>query len=81
MKVKKRVLCFGNPYLDMDNRVFEILNELKIPNFEFIKCESFTDILNYKDEKEIIIIDTVKNIKKPIKKRKHPNPAPPASAL
>lgn len=42
----------------------EISEKLKIPGFEFIKCESFNDIdLN---EKNLTILDVVEGIDKPI---------------
>lgn len=67
----REVLCFGNPYLDIDNSVFRVIKGLKAEGFKFIKCGFFTELLKHAEDgreelKELIILDTVKGITKPI---------------
>lgn len=59
----KKVLVFGNPLIEKDNLAIKISEELSIPGVEFIKCESFSSLLNFKGE-ELIILDVVENLKK-----------------
>lgn len=59
----KQVYCFGNEFVEGDSLAKQIADKLKIEGFEFIKCDS-PDILL--DKKDILIMDVVKGIKKPI---------------
>jgi hypothetical protein len=59
------VLCFGNPYLEIDNKVVNLVDSLEIEGVEFIKCRNPDDILNYLD-KDFIILDVAKGIKEPV---------------
>jgi hypothetical protein len=61
----KYVLCFGNPYLEIDNKVVNLVDSLDISGVEFIKCRNPDDILNYLD-KDFIILDVAKGIKEAV---------------
>lgn len=61
----KYVLCFGNPYLEIDNKVVNVVDSLNISGVEFVKCKNPDDILSYLDE-EFVILDVAKGIKKPV---------------
>ncbi len=61
----KYVLCFGNPYLEIDNKVVNVVDSLDISGVKFIKCKNPDDILNYLD-KDFIILDVAKGIKEPV---------------
>ncbi len=56
------VLCFGNPYLSEDNLAVELARELNIKGYDFRILTNPDDILTYKDQKEIIIMDVFNNI-------------------
>ena len=62
----KKIYCFGNPLLEEDNLALQIADEMdgKLKGIEFVKCTG-PDFLLGLDEKEIIIMDAVKGIKKP----------------
>ncbi|MEE9525519.1 MAG: hypothetical protein V3V78_02830 [Candidatus Woesearchaeota archaeon] len=57
----KKILCFGNEFLKQDSLAKELADELEIPNYKFIKCNSVNDILESKGD--LIIMDVVKDIK------------------
>jgi len=61
----KYVLCFGNPYLEIDNKVVNLVDSFKIENFKFVKCKNPDEILNYLEE-DFIIFDVAKGIKEPV---------------
>jgi hypothetical protein len=61
----KYVLCFGNPYLKLDNKVVNLVDSLDIPGVEFIKCKNPDDVLSYLD-KDFVILDVAKGIKEPV---------------
>jgi len=61
----KKVLVFGNPYVEEDSLAIKISKDLKINGFEFIICSSINDIMNLQEE-NLIILDVVENIKKTI---------------
>ncbi len=54
-----KLLVFGNPYLNEDNLALIIADNLQ-RDFEFTRCTSPDEILNFLGE-EIIILDVVKN--------------------
>jgi len=64
-KMKVVVLCFGNEFVDIDRLPIILYKELKgkIPNVEFVNCESPNEILDYSDYDKIFILDVVKGIK------------------
>jgi len=64
-KMKVVVLCFGNEFVDIDRLPIILYKELKgkIPNIEFVNCESPNEILDYSDYDKIFILDVVKGIK------------------
>jgi len=63
--MKVVVLCFGNEFVDIDRLPIILYKELKgkIPNVEFVNCESPNEILDYSDYDKIFILDVVKGIK------------------
>ena len=61
----KYVLCFGNPYLEIDNKAVNVVDTLSIDGVKFIKCKNPDDILNYLN-KDFIILDVAKGIKEPV---------------
>jgi hypothetical protein len=61
----KYVLCFGNPYLEIDNKVVNVVDSLGIEGVKFVKCRNPDDILNYLD-KDFMILDVAKGIKEPV---------------
>ncbi|MFW6285721.1 MAG: hypothetical protein ACOC16_00960 [Nanoarchaeota archaeon] len=58
----RKVFCFGNEYFDGDEIAKELSKKIKNSDFEFIIAQSPTEILNI--EKELIILDVAKGIKK-----------------
>ena len=56
------VLCFGNPYMGEDNIAVELARELNIKGYEFRILTNPDDILLYKDQETIIILDVFNNI-------------------
>jgi len=56
------VLCFGNPYVDEDNLAVEIAQEIKIDGVEFKILQNPDDILNYKDQDKLFILDVFRNL-------------------
>ncbi len=56
------VLVFGNPYMEEDNLALEIAQELNVPGFNFKILQNPDEILNYKNENKIIIMDVFRNI-------------------
>ena len=56
------VLCFGNPYVDEDNLAVEIAQEIKIDGVEFKILQNPDDILNYKDQDQLFILDVFRNL-------------------
>jgi len=63
--MKVVILCFGNEFVDMDKLPLTLCKELKdkIPNIDFVSCESPNEILDYSDYDKIFILDVVKGIK------------------
>ena len=63
-KMKTVVLCFGNEFVEMDKLPIVLYKELKdkIPDVEFILCESLNEILDYSNHERVFILDTVKGI-------------------
>ena len=59
----KKLYVFGNEYLEGDNFALKISKSLK--SHEIVYCTSPDDLLSA-DEKEIVILDVVKGIKKTI---------------
>ncbi len=59
----KKLYVFGNEFLEEDKFAREVSTYLN--NFEIVNCRSPDDLLD-SDEKEILILDVVKGIKKPI---------------
>ena len=60
---KKRILCFGNPYVKEDNAVFWVVKDLKSQDFEFVFCSQPEQVLL---EKRPILLDVVSGIKEPV---------------
>lgn len=56
------VLCFGNPYLSEDNMAVQIAQELTVAGFEFKILQNPDEVLNYKENPRIFILDVFKNI-------------------
>jgi len=56
------VLCFGNPYLTQDSLAVELARELDIKGYDFKILTNPDDILTYKDQEKIFIIDVFNNI-------------------
>ncbi|UCC91202.1 MAG: hypothetical protein JSV39_02695 [Candidatus Aenigmatarchaeota archaeon] len=65
--MKKTILCFGSE-TEGDELAWEIGKELegKIPGTDFIKCESPFEVREYLCKENILIIDVVKGIEKPM---------------
>ena len=63
--MKTIVLCFGNEFVEMDRLPIILYRELrnKIPNVDFVLCESLNEILDYLNYERVFILDTVKGIK------------------
>ena len=63
--MKTIVLCFGNEFIEMDRLPIILYRELrgKIPNVDFVICESLNEILDYLNYERVFILDTVKGIK------------------
>ena len=61
MPSKKKVLCFGNEYINEDSLAKKIVKELKIPGVEFILCNGAGDILEH-DLKDVYIMDVMSGI-------------------
>jgi len=63
--MKTIVLCFGNEFVEMDRLSIILYRELKgkIPNVNFVLCESLNEILDYLNYESVFILDTVKGIK------------------
>ena len=59
----KKILVFGNPYLEEDNLAVKIGKTLNIPGFEVEHCSNPDDLLNYELE-NVIILDVAKGIGK-----------------
>ena len=63
--MKTIVLCFGNEFVEIDKLPIILYREFKgkIPNTEFILCDSLNEILDYINYERVFILDTVKGIK------------------
>jgi len=63
--MKTVVLCFGNEFVEMDKLPIILYRELKgkIPNVNFILCDSLNEILDYVNYERVFILDTVIGIK------------------
>ncbi len=59
----KCIYVFGNEYLKEDNLALKIAKRLK--NFKLVICRSPDELLEAKG-KEILILDVLKNVKKPL---------------
>ena len=62
MEQKKKVLCFGNPYIEEDKLALIIGSELRVVGYEFILCKGVEDMLLF--EPPFIVMDVVKGIVK-----------------
>lgn len=60
----KNIYVFGNPYLEQDNLGLEVAKWLP-PQFQPKYCKSPDDLLQA-TESELVILDVVRNIDKPI---------------
>ncbi len=62
----KTVLCFGS-VVEGDETPFSICSGAgkMLKGFRFVKCEAAIELLNYADGEEIVILDSVKGLKKP----------------
>jgi Ni,Fe-hydrogenase maturation factor len=58
----RKVLCFGNEYIDGDEVAKQVGREISLDGFEFILSDSLSDVLDV--EGEIIILDVAKGIDK-----------------
>ena len=56
----RKVLCFGNEYIEGDQIAKKIGKEISVDGFDFVLSDSVSDVLDSKDE--IIILDVVKGI-------------------
>ncbi len=56
------VLVFGNPYADDDNLAIEIAQDLKIDGVDFKILQNPDDILNYKKNERLFILDVLRNV-------------------
>lgn len=63
MKTIKKIFVFGNPDLKDDSLPLQLLSPLKI-KFPQIKFSHLDPNENWELENELVILDTVKNIKK-----------------
>lgn len=57
----RKVLCFGNEFVEGDKTAKKISNKITIPGYELEKCHDGDEILQHKD---FIILDVVENIDK-----------------
>jgi|ETNmetMinimDraft_2_1059921.scaffolds.fasta_scaffold03093_4 Ni,Fe-hydrogenase maturation factor len=55
------ILCFGNEFIKEDSLAKELADEIKLTNINFIKCNSFNEIIECKD-KNLFILDVVEDI-------------------
>jgi hypothetical protein len=62
----RTVLCFGSG-VEGDRTPFDICSGAgkNLKGFRFVKCESPIELLNYAGSGEIVILDSVKGLKKP----------------
>ncbi len=56
-----KIYCFGNEFIKEDALAKEIIDELEIPEVQFIRSEQPEELMEL--EGKIIIMDVVKNIK------------------
>jgi Ni,Fe-hydrogenase maturation factor len=63
--MKTVVLCFGNEFVEMDSLPIILYKELKgkIPNVDFVQCESLNEIMDHINHERVFILDTIKGIK------------------
>jgi hypothetical protein len=63
--MRRTILCFGTE-VEGDDTPFRVCGSASkiAPGFTFVKCESPIDLMAYAEEDEIIILDTVKGIRK-----------------
>ena len=54
-----KILCFGSEMIKEDKLALEIADELGV---ETVKCTHADDVLKFRDEKEITILDVAKGI-------------------
>ena len=59
--INMKVYCFGNEFVKDDALAKEIVNDISLPNVQFIKTDRPEVILEEKDK--IVILDVVKGIK------------------
>ena len=62
----KKILVFGNPYLEEDNLAVKVANSLALQGlkgFELVHCSKPDELLNY-DLNEAVILDVAQGIEK-----------------
>ena len=52
-----KVLCFGNEFVEEDSSAKQLADELRMPDVEFIKCDSLDGIKG-----DVVILDVVKGL-------------------
>ena len=52
-----KVLCFGNEFVEEDSLAKQLADELRMPDVEFIKCDSLDGIKG-----DVVILDVVKGL-------------------
>ncbi len=57
----RRVLCFGNDFIEKDRLALVVARELKVSGFEFVVCISPDELLKHDD---IVIMDVAENVKR-----------------
>jgi Ni,Fe-hydrogenase maturation factor len=57
------IFCFGNPYIKEDNLALSLSKKVKLKGFNFISLNNPEQLLDYSNER-IIILDVCKGIKK-----------------
>lgn len=61
-----KVLCFGNEFLPYDSLAKKLADKMEVKGFEFIKCVTPEEIMNYLTEPLLVILDVVKDIDKTV---------------
>ena len=64
--MKTIVLCFGNEFIKEDALAKEIVDEIKLENVEFKKCNAVDEVFSYKDYENVLVLDVVRNANKVI---------------
>ena len=60
----KKIFCFGNEFIEQDSLAKTIADEIK--EYKIIKCNKPDDLIHYEDLNNVIILDVVKGIDKPM---------------